>query len=153
MLYDINHILIIYQEASTPDLSVPTRLEVAAASCPKQLTVTALKRKEKEKTGQPYKPSKKSSKQSQNINWRSPTFWPMIDRVVKEQVGKPNLSEIIRTLQSRDKWFEHLTHQRLSEWRDKTQKDKLVWSEETLKEVQKGFFPGGNQTRYNILVS
>ena len=59
MLYDINHILIIYQEASTPDLSVPTRLEVAAASRPKQLIVTALKRKEKEKTGQPYKPSKK----------------------------------------------------------------------------------------------
>ena len=116
MLYDINYILIIYQEASTPDLSIPTRLEVATASRPKQLIVTALKRKEKEKAGQPYKPSKQSSKQSQNINWKSPTFWPMIDRAVKEQVGKPNLSEIIRTLQSRDKRFEHLTHQQLSEW-------------------------------------
>ena len=128
-------------------------MEVVTASRPKQLIVTALKCKEKEKAGQPYKPSKQSSKQSQNINWKSPTFWPMIDRAVKEQVGKPNLSEIIRTLQSRDKRFEHLTHQRLSEWRDKTQKDKLVWSEETLKEVQKGFLPGGDQIRHNILVS
>ena len=38
--------------------------------------------------------------QSQNINWKSPTFWPMIDQATKEQVGKPNLTEIIQTLQS-----------------------------------------------------
>jgi len=54
-----------------------------------------LKKKEKEKTCQPYKPSKHNSMQSQNINWKSPTFWPMIDQAAKEQVGKPNLSKII----------------------------------------------------------
>ena len=77
----------------------------------------------------------------------------MIDQAVKEQVGKPNLSEIIRTLQSRDKRFKHLTHQRLSDWRDKTQKDKFVWSEKTLLEVQKGFLPGIGQTRFSVFVS
>jgi len=91
--------------------------------------------------------------QSQNINWKSPTFWPMIDQTVKEQVGKPNLSEIIQTLQSRDQQFQHLTHQQLSDWRDKTWKDKIVWSKQTLHDVQKGFLPGGNQTRYNVFVS
>ena len=77
----------------------------------------------------------------------------MIDQVVKEQIGRPNLSDIIRTLQSRDNRFEHLTHQRLSDWRDKTRKDKIVWSAETLRHVQKGFLPGGDQTRYNVFVS
>ena len=77
----------------------------------------------------------------------------MIDQAVKEQVGKPNLSEIIRTLQSWDKRFQFLTHQRLSDWRNKSQKDKIVWSEETLRDVQKGFLPGGEQTRYNVFVS
>lgn len=91
--------------------------------------------------------------QSQNINWKSPTFWPVIDQVVKEQIGKPNLSEIIWILQSQDKCFEHLSHQRLSDWQDKTQKNKIVWSKETLLDVEKGFLPGGNQTRYNIFVS
>jgi len=77
----------------------------------------------------------------------------MIDQAVKEQIGKPNLSEIIRILRSRDKRFEYLSHQRISDWRDKTQKDKIVWSKETLQDVHKGFLPGGNQTCYNVLVS
>lgn len=77
----------------------------------------------------------------------------MIDQVVKEYVGKPNLSEIIRTLQRRDKRFQYLTHQRLSDWRDKDRKDKVVWSKETLHDVEKGFLPGGEQTRYNVFVS
>ena len=63
--------------------------------------------------------------ESQNINWKSPALWPMIDQAVKEQKGKPNLSEVIRTLKDRDRRFEHLTHQRLSDWRDKTQANKL----------------------------
>jgi hypothetical protein len=77
----------------------------------------------------------------------------MIDQAVKEQVGKPNLSEIIRVLQDRDKWFQFLTHQRLSDWRDKSRKDKIIWSEQTLLDVQKGFLPGGEQTQHNVFVS
>ena len=77
----------------------------------------------------------------------------MIDRAVKEQIWKPNLSKIVQTLQDRDLRFGHLTHQRLSDWRDKTQKDKIVWSEQILQDVQKGFLPGGFQTRYNVFVS
>jgi len=75
-------------------------LEVAASSRPKQLITSTLKCKEKEKAGQPYKPSKCDVVEIQNINWKSPTFWPIIDQVVKEQIGKPNLSEIVWTLQS-----------------------------------------------------
>jgi len=82
-----------------PDFPPPTCQEVATSSHPKQPITTALKQKKKEKTGQPYT-SKHDSTQSQNVNWKSPTFWPMIDQAVKEQIGKPNLSEIIQTLQS-----------------------------------------------------
>jgi hypothetical protein len=77
----------------------------------------------------------------------------MIDKAVKEQIGKPNLKAAVRTLQSRDSRFEHLTHQRLSDWRDKTQKDKIVWSQKTLAQVQKGFLPGGDHTHFNVFVS
>ena len=77
----------------------------------------------------------------------------MIDQAVQEQIGKPNLTEVIKTLQSRDTRFRLLSHQRLSEWRDKTRNDKIVWSEKTLLEVQKGFLPGGDQTRFNVFVS
>ena len=107
----------------------------------------------KEKTSQPYKPSKHDSTQSQNVNWKSPTFWPMIDQAVKEQIRKPNLSEIIWTLQSQDNWFQLLTYQRLSDWQNKTQMGKIFCSKETLHDVQKGFFPGGNQTCYSVFVS
>ena len=72
-----------FQEASTPELDIPTHLGVAASSRPKQLITTTLKKREKEKAGQQYKPSKRDSKPSQNINWKSPTFWPMIDQAVK----------------------------------------------------------------------
>ena len=73
--------------------------------------------------------------------------------MVRKQVGKPNLSEIVWTLQSWDKRFMHFTHQWLSDWRDKGQKDKIVWSEETLLDVKKGFLPGGDQACFNIFVS
>lgn len=77
----------------------------------------------------------------------------MIDSAVKMQIGKPNLSKVVEALQGKDKRFKHLTHQRLSDWRDKTRKDKVVWSNKTLQDVQRGFLPGGNQTRYNVFVS
>lgn len=128
-------------------------MEVAASSRPKKAIVSAHKRQDKEKAGQPYKPSKRDTADPKNINWKSPTFWPMIDQAVQEQIGKPNLTEVIKTLQSRDTRFRLLSHQRLSEWRDKTRNDKIVWSEKTLLEVQKGFLPGGDQTRFNVFVS
>ena len=77
----------------------------------------------------------------------------MINKAAMEQIGKPNLTQIIQTLQDWDPRFKHLTHQRLSDWRDKTQKNKFVWSEKTLQDVKRGFLPGGDQTRYNVFVS
>ena len=44
----------------------------------------------------------------------------MIDSAVKMQIGKPNLSKVVEALQGKDKRFKHLTHQWLSDWRDKT---------------------------------
>jgi hypothetical protein len=125
----------------------------AASSRPKQLIVKILKQKEKKNAGKPFNPSKCDYVQSQHINWKSPVFWPAIAQVVKEQGGKPNLSEVIWILRARDAWFTFLTHQQLSDWQDKTQPDKIVWSEETLWDVQKGYLPGGHQTHYNVFVS
>ena len=126
---------------------------MAASSRPRQLIVTTLKKREKHYTGQPYKPSKQDSAQSRNINWKSPAYWPLIDQVVREWVGKPNLTEIVWIIKSRNTRYEHLTHQQLSDWQDKTQGDKFVWSKQTLQDVAKGFLPGGDQTRHNIFVS
>jgi hypothetical protein len=51
-----------------PNLDGPTQSEVAASSCPKQLIVSTLKHKEKEKAGQTYKPLKSDTMKNQNIN-------------------------------------------------------------------------------------
>ena len=91
-----------------------------------------------------------------NINWKTPVFWLTINQMVQKhnkRIGKPNLSAVIRDLQDLDEQFKFLTHQRLSDWRDKSQQDKIIWSKETLAEVEKGFLPGGNQTRFNVFVS
>ena len=60
---------------------------------------------------------------------------------------------MVQTLKDQDAQFTHLTHQQISDWQDETQRDKIVWSEKTLQEVEKGFLPGGDQTQYNVFVS
>ena len=45
-------------------------------------------------------------------------FWPMIERVAQQQIGKPNHSKLIKQLQQQDPHFEHLSHQRIGEWRE-----------------------------------
>ena len=147
------HTLIVLEEIPTPELNDLSCQKVAAYSHPRQLVVMILKKEDKSHTGKPYKPSKCDSAQNSNINWKSPTYWPLIDQVVREQIGKPNLSNIVWTLQDQDRRFRYLTHQQISDWQDKTQKDKIVWSKKTLQDVQKGFLPGGDQTRYNVFVS
>jgi len=112
-----------------------------------------VKQQKREKEGKPYKSTKKESESPQYINWRSPAYWPLIEQTAREQVGKPNLTELLRQLQRKDKRFIHLGQQCLSEWRDHSVPDKIVWSKKTLEEVKKGFLPGGIQTRYNIFVS
>ena len=126
---------------------------MAASSRPRQLIVTALKGKEKSHAGKTHIPSKHDSAKSSNINWKLPAYWPLIDQVVREQIGKPNLSEIERTLKDRDARFYHFKHQRISDWRDKDILHKIVWSKQTLQGVEKGFLPGGDQTRHNVFVS
>jgi hypothetical protein len=112
-----------------------------------------VKRQEKEKVGKVFKPTKRESATHTYINWKSPSLWPLIDQAARQQVGKPNLTNIIKQLRQQDPRFNHLNHQRISEWRDASVKDKIVWSEKTLNEVKKGFLPGGIQTRFDIFVS
>ena len=111
------------------------------------------RRQEKLKAGKVYKPTKRESTPYTHINWKSPAFWPLINQTAKRQVGKPNATELIKELCQLDARFKHLGHQRISEWRDLSIKDKIVWSEETLSEVKKGFLPGGIQTRFDVFVS
>lgn len=105
---------------------------------------------EKEKAGKDYKPTKRESASHTYINWKSPSLWPLIDQAAKRQVGKPNLSNLIKQLRQQDPCFNHLSHQRIGEWRDPSVKERIVWSEKTLNEVKKGFLPGGVQTRFDV---
>lgn len=105
------------------------------------------------KAGKTYTPSKHDTDTPKTINWRSPTFWPAIEAAAQQQVGKPNLTKLLTQLRWQDPHFEHLNHQQISEWRDKSVKDQIVWSKETIAAVKKKFLPGGHQTHYNVFVS
>lgn len=112
-----------------------------------------MKQQEKAKAGKVYIRTKKESAPSTYINWKSPAFWPLIDQEAKKQIGKPNHSQLLKTLRGKDPRFSHLRHQSIGEWRDKLIKEQIVWSKKTLDQVRKEFTPGGFQTRFNIFVS
>jgi biopolymer transport protein ExbD len=135
------------------EIQVPSRSEAAAASRPKKVIIAEIKRREQVKAGKPYKPSKRDEALQKTINWRSPTYWPMIEMAARKQVGKPNLTELVNQLRQQDNRFNYLTHRRISEWRNKSVKNRIEWSEETIALVKKEFLPGGHQTRYNVFVS
>jgi hypothetical protein len=135
------------------EIQVPPRAEVAAASRPKRAIVAEMKRQKQEKAGKDYQPSKRDIAAHSTINWKSPTFWSMIQTAADEQRGKPNLSKLVDTLRQRDSRFGLLSHRRVGEWRDKTVVDRIAWSEKTIAEVKKEFLPGGHQTHYNVFVS
>jgi len=112
-----------------------------------------VKRQERVKAGKVYKPTKKESTPYTHINWKPPAFWPLIDQAARQYIGKPNLTELIKQLWQQDDRSNHLKHQRISEWRDPSVKDRIVWSEKTLNEVKMEFLPGGMQTQFDIFVS
>ena len=138
---------------SNQDVGVPDRTDVATSSRPKRAIMAEAKHQKKLKEGKPYKPTKRESTPYTCVNWKSPTFWPLIDQAARQQIGKPNATALIRQLRQLDSHFSHLSHQRISEWRDLSIKDKIVWSKETLHEVKKEFLPGGVQTRFDVFVS
>ena len=111
------------------------------------------KQKQKEMAGMVYKPTKCESAPLTYINWKSPSLWPLIDQAAKKQVGKPNLTQLIKQLRQQDSCVNHFNHQDISEWRDSSIKDRIVWSKKTLGEVKKGFLPGGIQTHFDVFVS
>ena len=115
--------------------------------------MTEVKRQENVEAGKLHKPSKHNEAPYKTINWKSPTYWPTIEMAVQQKIGKPNLSKLVDQLQQQDKRFKYLSHQRISEWRDKSIKDRIEWTEETIATVKKEFLPGGHQTCYNIFVS
>ena len=115
------------------EVQVPSHSEVAAASRPRKSILLEAKWQEREKkTGKVYKPSKRDTAPLKRVNWKSPTYWPMIEAAARRQTGKPNLSKLAKHLQDLHPHFKHLTHQHLSEWRDKTVKDQIEWSKRLL---------------------
>src|ERR1700679_2791674 len=134
------------------ETEIPSRSKVASASRPKKTIVAEMNRQESVKAGKAYKPSKRDEAPHKTINWRSPTFWPIIEMAARQQVGKPNHTKLVEQLRLYDPRFIHLSHQRIGKWRDKSIKDKFVWSKVTLAAVKKEFLPGGHQTRYNVFV-
>ena len=137
----------------TQEVEIPSHSEVAAVSRPRKSIVSELKRREKEKTGKVYAPSKCDAAPPKTVNWKSPAYWPLIDSAARQQTGKPNLSKLARYLQGLHPHFGHLTHQRLSDWRDKTVKNRIEWTPETITTVKQEFLPGGHQTHFNIFVN
>ena len=135
------------------EVQVPSRSEVAAASHPRKAILLEIKQREKEKAGKVHTLSKHDAASLKNINWKSPAYWPVIDAAARQQVGKPNLSALVKQLQRQHPHFYHLDHQRISEWRDRSIKDRIEWTKETIATVKMGFLPGGHQTHYNIFVS
>jgi hypothetical protein len=135
------------------EIHIPSRSEVAAASRPKKAIVTEMRRQKIVKTDKPYKPTKLDVAPQKTINWKSPTFWPVIEMAARQQLGKPNINKLLDKLQQQDQRFTYLSHQRISEWRDRSIKDHFEWTEETIASVKKEFLPGGHQTRYNVFVS
>ena len=132
---------------------MPSRSTVAATSRPKKAIIAEMKRQENVKAGKPHKSAKRDIAPHTTINWKSPLFWPIIDMAARQQVGKPNDSKLVNQLQQQDKRFNFLSHRRIGEWRDKSVKDRIEWSAETIATVKKEFLPGGHQTRYNVFVS
>jgi hypothetical protein len=61
--------------------------------------------------------------------------------------------DLLKKLKKIDPHFELLGHQRIGKWRDKSVKDRIEWSPETIATVKKEFLPGGHQTHYNVFVS
>ncbi|KAL7277451.1 hypothetical protein ACG7TL_008372 [Trametes sanguinea] len=89
---------------------------------------------------------------TKTVNWKAPHLWKMIDETARE-VGYPwSPKEIVRRLrQKSETLFGRLREQRLSDWRDRTVTDRLVWKPEVLKAVEKGYRQGGHATRKGIL--
>ncbi len=134
-------------------IQAPSKSEVAAASRPRKAIMAEMKQREKEKAGKVYKPSKRDTAPYKSVNWFSPVFWPVIEMAARQQLGTPNHSKLVRQLQQQDPRFNHLSHQRFSEWRDLSVTDRFEWSPKTIAAIKKEFLPGGHQTRYNVFVS
>lgn len=84
----------------------------------------------------------------------SPFLWSQILDATR-RIGYPwSPTQITRHLQTRDPVnFADLRPQRISDWRDNSVTDRLVWRPYVLKAVAKGNKPLGVTTRRHIFVS
>jgi hypothetical protein len=55
---------------------------VVAASHPKKAIIAEMKQQEGVEIGKPYKSTKHDTALHTTINWKSPTFWPVIEMAV-----------------------------------------------------------------------
>ena len=80
------------------EVQMPLQSEVAPASHPKKAIMEEMKWWASVKTRKPYKTTKHNEASHTSINWQSPTFWPIVEMVAHQQVGKPNLTKLVDQL-------------------------------------------------------
>ena len=89
-----------------------------------------------------------------NANWQVDSLWYDIDRITRE-VGLPWRPRLIaqRLQQYDSRRYGGFRHQRLSDWRDKSITDRIVWKPEVLARVARGSLPiERKSTRAGVLV-
>ncbi|OBZ66407.1 hypothetical protein A0H81_13643 [Grifola frondosa] len=89
---------------------------------------------------------------TKNVNWKAPHLWLIIDEAAKS-VGYPwSPKDIVDRLQHQHgKVFYRLKPQRISDWKDRTITDTLVWKDSVLKSVERRYRQGGHSTHSGIL--
>ncbi|KAG9084848.1 hypothetical protein FS749_004912 [Ceratobasidium sp. UAMH 11750] len=98
------------------------------------------------------KDRKTEEKKAQRTNWMSPFLWSMIDTAARA-VGYPwrpiDISN--RLKKQHPELFAKFLPQRISDWRDSSITDRLVWKESVLIATGQGNHPQGKSVRYSIL--
>lgn len=88
------------------------------------------------------------------VNWMNPFLWALIHSAAVAEGYPWSPAAIVKRLQLQyPELFAKLRPQRISEWRDLTVTDRLVWRPSVLANAQQGNHPGGAVVRWSILVS
>lgn len=138
---------------STPLEDTPSHLKagVAELSRPHRYSKHVLRHPETSSLGHTYSDN---TQKAQRTNWMNPFLWTMIDSAAKA-VGYPwRPVDIVQRLKlQQPELFAKLSPQRISDWRDTSIKDQLVWKDNVIAATQHGNHPRGENLRHSILVS
>jgi hypothetical protein len=97
------------------------------------------------------RPRKVEDQRAKRVNWFQPVIWSGIEEAAK-RAGKPwNCAEIVRQAKIiNPQVYKTLTRQVLARWVDKDRGS--AWKTTILAQVANGNSPGGESTRFGILV-